>query len=55
MYIRSFPCAAKRVRSRSSGYVVAVAIPPATAPETNDSAVGGRRCGSSWRIWVVVR
>jgi len=40
-YIRSGPCAAKRVLSRSSGYVAVVAAVPATAPATKDFAVPG--------------
>jgi hypothetical protein len=46
VYTRSFPCAAKRVRNRSSGYVTVVAAAPAAAPLTNDVAALGRAYGS---------
>jgi len=54
-YTFSFPCAAKRVRRRSSGYVRVVAVPPAKAPLTKDSAESGRRYGGGncWRTFAV--
>ena len=41
--VAAAPCAAKRVRSRSSGYVMAVATAPAVAPATS----GMRAC---WNV-----
>ena len=43
------PCAAKRVRSRSSGYVAAVAMAPADAPAMR----GMRACWSEFDVVVV--
>jgi len=54
-YTLSFPCAANRVRSRSSGYVRLVAMPPASAPLTKDSVESGSRYGGGncWRKFAV--
>jgi hypothetical protein len=40
-YTFSDPCAAKRVLSRSKGYVAVVDTAPAVAPEMNASALAG--------------
>ena len=49
------PWAAKRVRRRSSGYAVVVAMPPAVAPEMNDSTGCGSRGERDESACVVVR
>lgn len=46
VYTRSLPCAAKRVRKRSNGYVTVVAAAPAPAPLMKEFAELGSVYGA---------
>lgn len=57
LYTFVVPCAAKRVRRRSRGYVAVVDTVPANAPDIKLVVLGPRSTPEGWaeRNWDVVR